>query len=88
MNMALRRPGEALKTATKGNTMNSFEVVMIAEGVIEAPEEEQIEAWQNLIDSGLCWQLQGSFGRTAAVLIKQGICQRRREAEAEGGLQA
>ena len=47
---------------------------MIAEGVEEAPEEKQIEAWQLLIDTGTCWQLQGFFGRTAARLIEEGIC--------------
>ena len=33
-----------------------------------------IEAWQHLIDTGLCWQLQGWFGRTARDLIDNGIC--------------
>jgi hypothetical protein len=55
--------------------MDSFTAVGIAEGFIEADSQEQvIEAWQTLIDSGLCWQLQGWFGRTAASLIDQGIC--------------
>ena len=55
--------------------MDQFEAVMIAEGVQEAESEEQyIEAWQSLIDSGICWQLQGFFGRGAASLIEQGIC--------------
>jgi len=47
---------------------------MIAEGVNEAPKDEQIEAWQLLIDTETCWQLQGFFGRTAAHLIEIGIC--------------
>jgi hypothetical protein len=55
--------------------MDSFNAVGIAEGFIEAESEEQvIEAWQHLIDTGLCWQLQGFFGRTAAALIERGIC--------------
>jgi hypothetical protein len=37
-------------------------------------EEQYIEAWQQLIDTGLCWRLQGFFGRTAQHLIEQGIC--------------
>ena len=40
----------------------------------EATKEEQIEAWQFLIDTGLCWQLQGWFGRRAKDLIEAGIC--------------
>ena len=55
--------------------MENFEAVMIAEGVESATEEEQIEAWQHLIDSGLAWSLQGFFGRTATHLIEQGICE-------------
>ena len=54
--------------------MDNCTAVMIAEGVDEASEEKQIEAWQHLIDTGLCWQLQGSFGRGAMALIEQGIC--------------
>ena len=54
--------------------MNTFNAVGIAEGFIEAEEEQVIEAWQYLIDTGLAWQLQGWFGRTAAHLIGEGIC--------------
>ena len=54
--------------------MENFEAVMVAEGVEPASEEEQIEAWQHLIDSGLAWSLQGWFGRNASSLIEQGIC--------------
>ena len=55
--------------------MDSFEAVMIAEeGDDDA--EKQLEAWQYLIDTGLCWQLQGWFGRTAEGLIQQGKCSR------------
>ena len=55
--------------------MNNFEATMIAEGVEEASSEEEfIEAWQHLIDSGLAWTLQGFFGRTANHLIEEGIC--------------
>ena len=39
-------------------------------------EEETVNLFQNLIDTGLAWQLQGRIGRTAASLIEQGICSR------------
>jgi hypothetical protein len=55
--------------------MDTYTAVGIAEGFVEAGSEEQvIEAWQYLIDTGLAWQLQGWFGRTAAHLIGEGIC--------------
>jgi hypothetical protein len=54
--------------------MDNYEAVMICEGVEEAEEEERIQAWQHLIDTGLVWKLQGSFGRMAAHLIAEGIC--------------
>ena len=55
--------------------MNTFNAVGIAEGFIEAESQDQvIEAWQTLIDSGLAWKLQGWFGRTASMLIEQGVC--------------
>jgi len=53
--------------------MTNFDAVGIAEGFIEADEEQQIEAWQYLHDTGLAYQLQGWFGRTAQDLIAQGI---------------
>ncbi len=47
--------------------------VGLAEGWIEGTESEVIEAWQYLLDTGLCWKLQGWFGRTAKALINEGI---------------
>jgi hypothetical protein len=56
--------------------MTEFDAVGIAEGYIEAQSEEQYHAaWQLLIDTGLCWKLQGFFGRQATYLIQQGICE-------------
>ena len=55
--------------------MDSFTATGLAEGFIEAESEEQvIEAWQHLIDTGLAWRLQGFFGRTARHLIETGVC--------------
>ena len=54
--------------------MNNYQAVGLAEGFIEAESEEQvIEAWQYLVDTGLAWQIQGWFGRAATALIKDGV---------------
>lgn len=37
-------------------------------------EDEYVEFFQELIDSGLAWSLQGSYGRTARMMIDEGYC--------------
>ena len=55
--------------------MTNLEAIDIAEGLTDAKDEkEYIAAWQQLIDTGLVWSLQGWFGRRAAQLIEDGIC--------------
>jgi hypothetical protein len=38
--------------------------------------EEIVAFFQELIDNGMAWQLQGSYGRTATALIEAGKCKR------------
>jgi len=58
--------------------MNNYNAVGIAEGFIECNNEKTIiKAWQYLIDTGLAFKLQGSFGRIAVDLIEQGICKKK-----------
>ena len=54
--------------------MDNYTAVGLAEGFVEADSEEQvIAAWQHLHDTGLAYQLQGSFGRMAKDLLDNGI---------------
>ena len=57
-------------------TIIEAKAVGIAEGFEDTPEgvddtEALRVAWQYLIDTGMCWRLQGGFGRTAMSLIEQ-----------------
>ena len=54
--------------------MTTYDAIGLAEGFIEAESQEQfIEAWQFLLDTGLVWTLQGFFGRTAVSMIEEGF---------------
>ena len=54
--------------------MNNYLAVGIAEGFEEAESEEQVvEAWQHLHDTGLAYQLQGSFGEACHQLLEAGV---------------
>lgn len=40
-------------------------------------DEELIKGFQHMIDNGIVWQLQGSYGRMATDLINAGLCSRK-----------
>jgi len=55
--------------------MDNYTAIGIAEGFIECnDEDEYLRAWQYLIDTGIAWSLQGSFGRQAMRMIEAGYC--------------
>lgn len=56
---------------------DTFRAAMVAEGATGFETEDRdewVEAFQYLIDTGIAWQLQGWFGRTARDLIEAGDC--------------
>ena len=57
----------------------TYDCCAIIEGFDGEPhtEEEVIEAFQHLINTGEAFSLQGWYGRTAARLIDLGLCHRR-----------
>lgn len=58
--------------------MNAMQAIEIIEtglnGDKPADQDTTLCAWQYLIDTGLAFNLQGWYGRTAAELIDAGLC--------------
>ena len=81
---------EAVDKADAWTPLGTFEATMIGEGCFELtgltpPDtKEQGEAifycaFQELVDSGVVWSLQGSFGRVAEQLIEGGFVKPKEE---------
>lgn len=61
---------------SNGVKVTSYMATACAEGFCEgegASTEDQLIAWAYLIKTGMCWNLQGFFGRTANKLIQNNI---------------
>ena len=44
----------------------------------EMDPEETLEFFQELVNTGLAWQLQGHYGRTAQALINEGLIEEKK----------
>ncbi len=55
-------------------TMTTYDACSIVEGFCgyEPTEQEQLQAWSHLIETGAAWSLQGWYGRNAMALIEAG----------------
>ena len=53
--------------------VDTLQAIYIVEGIEDSSIDKQLEAWQKLVDTGLAWELNGWHGRTAKLLIEQGL---------------
>ena len=58
--------------------MDINEIIMYEQG--DLSDDDTIVLFQELIDSGDAWKLQGHYGRQAASLIEAGLCHKAGEA--------
>ena len=61
--------------------MPDIDKIMAWEGGEMSPDQEA-EFFQELINNGMAWQLQGCYGRRARQLIQEGACHLATEDEA------
>ena len=54
--------------------LSIIDAISVIELEEDATEQDEIAAWQYLIDTGAVWRMQGIYGRTAMYLIQEGIC--------------
>jgi hypothetical protein len=48
-----------------------FDLLQFEDGALD--DDQVVDLFQRLVDSGLAWSLQGSYGRMAAALIDAGL---------------
>ena len=63
---------EKITTPINGPLDLTSDIIAYENGELDEPQV--VEFFQNLINTGIAWQLQGSYGRTAADLLKCGLC--------------
>lgn len=61
------------KMLKKAVIINAFNAVGLAEGWMDGTEEDVLNAWQYLHDSGLAYKLQGFFGRAVIEMLQAGV---------------
>ena len=64
----------------KNEKFDTVSFIMAYEGGELTTQDQVVEGFQHLIDSGLVWALQGCYGRTATRLIEMGLCHKAKAA--------
>lgn len=54
--------------------MDMLDKIMAYEGGEMKDSDDVVDFFQELIDNGMVWTLQGHYGRTAKILIESGAC--------------
>ena len=54
-----------------GNSNLISKIIEYESGILS--DDQTIDLFQDLVDSGLAWSLQGSYGRMAEYLIDEGL---------------
>lgn len=62
-----------MSTQTETPKFDLVGEIMAFEGGEMESEERVVALFQYLLDCGLCWTLQGSYGRTARDMIEAGL---------------
>jgi hypothetical protein len=71
--MCIKKEEMTMKTKKTKVYPDTLErMLLLEDGLLDV--EDTIELFQELINSGLAWKLQGFYGRTASNLIQQGYC--------------
>jgi hypothetical protein len=64
----------AMMKQMRNKPMDSLDFIMLVEEEgFNAENPEQIKALQGMIDTGLIWKLQGSWGRFAQSMLNVGV---------------
>ena len=50
------------KTEATMKPLSNYDAVGLAEGFVEGTDDQRIQAWQQLIDTGLAWHSRASLG--------------------------
>lgn len=71
--------------STNNETKTSFVDDIIDYENGELDHDRMVELFQDLVDTGRAWQLQGHYGRTAQSLIDAGLVEHHQEHGGESG---